>query len=86
MRLDNPAGTGRQVARISYYTAASGFLAVATPDGEASLPLRSGPNVADFVVEGPLDDLEMRMVTSPDAPEGSTVCVVEVVVGYPVPG
>ena len=86
VRLDHPAGNGRQVARVGYYTVASGFLAVTTPDGEASLPLRSGLNVADFVVQGPLDDLEMRLVTSPDAPAGSTVCVVEVVVGYPVPG
>jgi len=86
VRLDDRAAGGKQVARIGYYTAASGFLTVAGPGGEASLPLRTDLNVADVVVEGPLEYLDMRLESAPDAPADATVCVVEVVVGFPTPG
>lgn len=59
---------------------------VAKPDGEASLPLRTDLNVADLAVQGPLGDLEMRLESIADAPADATVCVVDVVVGFPTPG
>ena len=87
VELDEPAGPGKQVARISYFTAASGFLVVSTPDGaDMSLPLRPDANVADLVVEGPLPELRMRLDSPQGAPPDATVCVVEVTVGFPTPG
>ena len=65
VRLANPAAAAEQVARIAYYTAATGFLRVSTPGGEVSLPLRTGLNVADLVVDGPLEEVELRLETSP---------------------
>jgi hypothetical protein len=84
--LASPAGSGKQVARIGYYTDASGYLSVATPGREASVPLRTGLNVADLVVDGPLEELELRLETTAATPAGATVCVVDVVVGFPTPG
>jgi hypothetical protein len=84
--LAEPSGSGKLVARIAYYTSASGFLSVTTPDGDASLPLRTELNVADLVVEGPVEELGMRLDSPADAPADATVCVVDVVVGFPTPG
>jgi hypothetical protein len=84
--LADPSGSGKQVARISYYTDASGSLAVDTATGTARIPLRKDLNTADVVVEGPLDHLDMRLETTADTPADSTVCVVLVVVGFPTPG
>jgi hypothetical protein len=84
--LANPSASGKQVARISYYTAASGFLVITAADGEHSLPLRNDLNIADLAVQGPLDHLDMRLTTTADAPADATVCVVDVVVGFPTPG
>ena len=81
-----PTGSGKQVARISYYTSAAGFLVVSTAGGVASLPLRQDLNVADVVVDGPIDELELRLEGPPDAPADATVCVVGVLVGFPTPG
>ncbi len=86
VRLASPVGGGKQVARIAYYTAASGFLRVSTPGHESSLPLRTGLNVADLVVDGPLEEVELRLETTAEATADATVCVVEVLVGYPTPG
>ena len=84
--LAESSGSGKQVARVSYYTSASGFLVITTPERDASLPLRTELNVADLVVEGPIEELGMRLDSPADAPEDATVCVVDVVVGYPSPG
>jgi hypothetical protein len=86
VELAEPSAPGKQVVRISYYTSASGFLRVTTPDGEVSLPLRTELNVADLVVEGPVEDLGMRLDSPGDAAADATVCVVDVVVGFPTPG
>jgi hypothetical protein len=84
VRLEDPAPDGKLVARISYFTATPGVLVVATPDARASLALRSGLNMADIVVQGPLDGLDLRLRPTVEAP--SDVCVVDVVVGHPTPG
>jgi hypothetical protein len=84
--LQEPSGDGKQLVRISYYTSASGFLVVTTADGPASLPLRRDLNVADLVVHGPVDALDVRLDGPPDAPADATVCVVDVLVGFPTPG
>jgi len=86
VRLASPVGVGKQVARIGYYTSATGFLRVSTPGRESSLPLRTDLNVADLVVDGPLEEVELRLETTADAPADATVCVVDVLVGYPTPG
>jgi hypothetical protein len=86
VQLTGASGIGRQVARISYYTSASGFLAITTPEGNASLPLRPDLNVADLVVDGPIEELELGLDGPADAPPDATVCVVDVVVGFPTPG
>ncbi len=84
--LSESSGSGKQVARISYYTSASGFLVVTTPGGDVSLPLRTDLNVADLVVHGPVEQLDMRLEGPADAPADATVCVVDVLVGFPTPG
>ena len=84
--LTESSGDGKLLARISYYTSASGFLTVATPGGEASLPLRTDLNVADVVVQGPVEELGLRLQGPADAPADATVCVVDVLVGFPTPG
>ena len=86
VRLTEPTGSGKQVARISFYTSAEGFLVVSTRGGVASLPLRQDLNVADVVVDGPIDELELRLEGPSDAPQDATVCVVGVLVGFPTPG
>ena len=86
MPLTEPSGDGKLLARISYYTSASGFLTITTPGGEASLPLRTDLNVADVVVQGPVEELALRLEGPADAPADATVCVVDVVVGFPTPG
>jgi hypothetical protein len=87
VHLARPSGSGRQVARIAYYTDASGFLSVVSNGGGvASLPLRRDLNVADVVVDGPIDELELRLEGPSDAPQDATVCVVGVLVGFPTPG
>ena len=68
------------------YTSAEGFLVVSTAGGVASLPLRQDLNVADVVVDGPIDELELRLEGPADAPADATVCVVDVLVGFPTPG
>ena len=84
--LTEPSGDGKLLARISYYTSASGFLKIATPGREASLPLRTDLNVADVVVQGPVEELALILKGPADAPAYATVCVVDVVVGFPTPG
>jgi hypothetical protein len=84
--LTEPAETGKQLARISYYTSASGFLVVSAGDDAASLPLRQDPSVGEVVVQGPFDHLELRLDGPTDASAGATVCVVDVLVGFPTPG
>ena len=86
VRLAEPTGSGKQVARITFYTAAEGFLVVSTTAGEASVPLRQDLSVADVVVEGPVDELALRLEGPSDAPEDAVVCVVGVLVGFPTPG
>ena len=86
MELSEPSGSGKQLARISYYTSASGFLVITTPEGDVSLPLRADLNVADLVVHGPVEQLDMRLEGPADAPADATVCVVDVLVGFPTPG
>jgi hypothetical protein len=86
VRLAEPTGSGKQVARITFYTAAEGFLVVSTAAGEASVPLRQDLSVADVVVEGPVDELALRLEGPSDAPEDAVVCVVGVLVGFPTPG
>jgi hypothetical protein len=86
VELSEPSGVGKQVARISYYTAAAGFLVVTTPDEDVSLPLRTELNVADIVLEGPVERLAMRLEGPADAAADATVCVVAVDVGLPTPG
>ena len=70
MQLAESSGSGKQVARVSYYTSASGFLVITTPGRDASLPLRTDLNVADLVVEGPVEELGMRLDGPADAPDG----------------
>jgi hypothetical protein len=84
VRLDDTSPDGRLVARLSYYKATPGLLLVTAGDEEFEVPLRSGLNTADLVVEGPLDELDMRLRAAEGTP--SDVCVVDVVVGSPVPG
>ena len=54
--------------------------------GAASLPLREKLNVGDLVVQGPVEDLECVSRLGADAPADSTVCVIDVAVGFPAPG
>ena len=68
VRLTEPTGSGKQLARISFYTVGEGFLVVSTAGGVASLPLRQDLNVADVVVDGPIDELELRLEGPSDAP------------------
>ena len=42
--------------------------------------------MADVVVDGPIDELELRLEGPSDAPQDATVCVVGVLVGSPTPG
>ena len=86
VKLADPSGPGKQVARISYYTAATGFLVVTTPGGAVSLPLRRELNIADLVLQGPIEKLPMRLDGTGDSVSGAAVCVVNVRVGYPTPG
>ncbi len=85
VRLTGPIRKGKLVARVSYYTAATGFLTVITPGGEEMLPLREGLNTGDVVLQAPVDSLDLRLETAADAPAGVSVCVVGVVVGIPTP-
>ena len=86
VELSGSSGSGKHLARVSYYTSASGFLVITTPGGDISLPLRPDLNVADVVVQGPVEQLDMRLEGPADAPADATVCVVDVLVGFPTPG
>lgn len=77
--LRGPVPAGRLVARVGYYTGSAGLVSMDVAGRRVDVPVRSGLNAVDVVVEGPFDRIALRL-------EGvsGTVCVASLDVGRPV--
>lgn len=72
---------GRWVARVGYYTASAGLMTMDVAGQRIEVPVQSGLNATDVVVEGSFDQFLLRLDD-----DTATLCLASLEVGVPTAG